>query len=197
MEFFAALKQRRSIYGISSDSPVPDGRITEILKDAVKYAPSAFNSQSARTLLLLDKYHSRLWDLTREALRAIVPADRFAATDAKISSFAAGHGTILFFEDQDVIADLQKQYASYKDNFPVWSNHSAGMLQFVVWTGLESEGLGASLQQYNPLIDAAVAETFNVPASWKLVAQMPFGKPTAQPEPKTFLPIEDRVKIFA
>lgn len=197
MEFFAALKQRRSIYSINSSSPISDGRITEILKDAVKYAPSAFNSQSARTLLLLDKHHSRLWELIREALRAIVPADRFAGTDAKISSFAAGHGTILFFEDQDVIADLQKQYASYKDNFPVWSNHSAGMLQFVVWTGLESEGLGASLQHYNPLIDAAVAEIFEVPASWKLVAQMPFGKPTAQPEPKTFLPIEDRVKIFA
>lgn len=30
--------------------------------------------------------------------------------------------------------------------FPVWSQHQTGMLQYIVWTALEKEGLGASLQ---------------------------------------------------
>ena len=30
------------------------------------------------------------------------------------------------------------------------------MLQLVVWTALEAEGLGATLQHYNPLIDDEV-----------------------------------------
>lgn len=30
--------------------------------------------------------------------------------------------------------------------FPVWSLHQTGMLQYIVWTALEKEGLGASLQ---------------------------------------------------
>ena len=196
MEFFEACRHRRSYYEIGADSPVSDERIAEIIKETVKYAPSAFNSQSARVLLLFGERHSMLWEITREALRAVVPSERFADTDAKISSFAAGHGTVLFFEDQDVIAGLQNKFAFYKDNFPVWSNQSAGMLQFAVWTGLESEGLGASLQHYNPLIDSAVREAFGAPANWKLLAQMPFGRPIAQPQPKTFLPIEDRFKIL-
>ena len=58
------------------------------------------------------------------------------------------------------------------------------MHQLVVWTGLEAEGLGASLQHYNPLIDDEVKQEWNVPANWKLIAQMPFGNPTAAPGEK-------------
>jgi predicted oxidoreductase (fatty acid repression mutant protein) len=58
------------------------------------------------------------------------------------------------------------------------------------------EGLGASLQHYNPIIDEAVKKQWNLPADWELIAQMPFGKPTAAAGEKQFLPLEDRVKIF-
>ena len=69
------------------------------------------------------------------------------------------------------------------------------MRQLVVWTGLEAEGLGASLQHYNPLIDDEVKTEWNVPANWKLIAQMPFGNPTAAPGEKEFQPLEERVKF--
>jgi len=71
------------------------------------------------------------------------------------------------------------------------------MLQFVVWTALENEGFGATLQHYNPLIDEEVQQTWNVPSSWKLIAQMPFGKPTFEPGEKQFQPLEDRVKFYS
>jgi uncharacterized protein len=70
------------------------------------------------------------------------------------------------------------------------------MHQLVVWAGLEEEGLGAYLQHYNPLIDEEVKNEWHIPSNWKLIAQMPFGKPTSQPGKKEFKSIEDRVKYF-
>lgn len=71
------------------------------------------------------------------------------------------------------------------------------MLQFAVWTMLEAEGLGANLQHYNPLVDERVAEEWKVPATWKLTAQLVFGgKEAADAGPKTFLPLEDKLKVF-
>ena len=197
LEFLSAVKNRRSVYAITKESPVSDERIGELVKEAVKHSPSAFNSQSGRAVVLLGKHHDMLWDETREILRKIVPADAFAKTDEKITSFRNGYGTVLFFEDQDVVRGLQESFALYKDNFPVWSLHSSGMLQFVVWTALEAEGLGASLQHYNPLIDGFVAKQWNIPESWKLQSQLVFGKPSAAPGEKQFSPVEDRVKVFS
>ncbi|MDF2535284.1 MAG: hypothetical protein K0R18_1443, partial [Bacillales bacterium] len=111
-------------------------------------------------------------------------------------SFAAGYGTILFFEDQAIIKGLQDQFTLYKDNFPIWAQQSNGMLQFVTWTALEEEGLGASLQHYNPLINKEVKKTWSIPDSWDLIAQMPFGSVATQPGEKDFAPLDQRVKFF-
>lgn len=113
-----------------------------------------------------------------------------------MASFKAGYGSVLFFEDQTVVKSLQENFALYADNFPVWSNQSSGILQFVVWTAFAEAGLGASLQHYNPLIDDEVKTTFDIPAEWKLIAQMPFGKIATAPGEKEFQPIEDRVKVL-
>ena len=53
----------------------------------------------------------------------------------------------------------------YKDNFPIWSLQANGMLEFAVWTSLEAEGLGASLQHYNPLVDDGVKKAWSLPES--------------------------------
>lgn len=195
--FFDAVRNRRTYYSISNETIVPYERIREIVNEAVKHTPSSFNSQSARVVLLLGKHHERLWDIVRAELKKIVPADKFKATEDKIDgAFRSGYGTVLYFEDMDVIGGLQERFPSYRDNFPVWSNHSAGMLQFVVWTALELEGLGASLQHYNPVIDDAVKAEWGIPASWKLLAQMPFGKAIRHQGEKEFKPLEERVRVF-
>lgn len=193
--FHSAVEERRTFYSISKESTISDEKIEEMVNHAVTHAPSSFNSQSARVLVLLGKEHDRLWDITEAALRQIVPSDHFAPTKEKIQSFKNGYGSILYFEDQDVVEKLQQQFATYKDNFPIWSQQSSGMLQFIIWTALETEGLGVSLQHYNPLIDEAVRKTWQVPSNWKLIAEMPFGKPTAAPQTKEFQPLADRVKV--
>lgn len=131
-----------------------------------------------------------------EALRKIVPAESFASTEDKINSFKAGYGTVLFYEDFNIVEDLQEKFSLYKDNFPIWAQQTSGMMQFAVWTALSSEGLGASLQHYTELIQDEVKKEFNIPDNWKLIAQMPFGKPVADPNEKVFEAIENRVKLF-
>ncbi len=190
--FLEAVEKRRSIYTIENDCPVSDDEIAGIVKKALAETPSAFNSQTGRVVLLLGAHHHKLWDLVLEALKPVTSPERLAATQQKIAGFAAGHGSILFFEEQETIAKLQAQFALYKEHFPGWSMQASGMLQFVVWTALADAGVGATLQHYNPLIDAAVRTAWNIPASWKLVAQMPFGRPTASAGPKERMAMEKR-----
>ncbi|MFJ7747439.1 nitroreductase family protein [Peribacillus sp. NPDC097295] len=196
-DFFQAVEDRRSYYGISKDTVVPTSRIKEVIDHAVQYSPTAFNSQSARVVVLTEASHDQLWDITKETLRKIVDEKDFKQTEEKMQSFKNGFGTVLFFEDQSIVEKLQEQYKAYAENFPIWSNQSSGILQFIVWTALEIEGFGASLQHYNPLIDEEVKNAWNLPGNWKLIAQMPFGKPTAEPGDKDFAPLEERIKYFS
>lgn len=195
-DFYFAIQNRRSIYGISEEVIVSQERIQEIVNHAVLHAPSAFNSQSARVVLLFGENHHRMWDITKEALRRIVPAEKFAATEKKINAFRSGYGTIMYFEDMSIVEGLQQRFPTYKEDFPIWSQHASGMVQYIIWTSLELEGLGASLQHYGPLIEEEVKQQWSLPASWKLIAQMPFGKPTAAPGEKQMQPIEERVRVF-
>lgn len=196
MEFYDALKNRRSIYAIDDTKVVPEERIIEIVEYALLHTPSAYNSQSGRAVVLFGENNNRLWQIVAEVLKDIVPAKNFPSTQQKLDGFAAGYGTILFFEDNAVVQDLVEKFPLYKDAFPAYSLQSSGMLQFVIWTAIEAEGLGASLQHYNPLIDEKVKKEWNIPDSWSLISQMPLGNPTAPAGEKEFLPINERLKIF-
>lgn len=196
--FWDAVTERRSYYALGDGQITSDERVMALVREAVRQGPSAFNSQSGRLVVLFGDQHRRLWEITKNILKNILPADGFAATKEKIEGcFEAGHGTVLFFEDQDVVTGLQEKFPPYADNFPVWSNQSSAMVQYIVWTGLEAEGWGCSLQHYNPLIDQAVAEQWELPSQWKLIAQMPFGVPKEQPAPKETAPVEPRVLSFS
>lgn len=195
-EFLKAIQNRRSIYAISDEKVLPEDQLMELIETVVKNVPYAFNSQSGRVILLTKGSHMKLWNIVLNTLRGIIPGAKFRPTEEKLMSFAAGYGTILFFEEQSTIEGLQEQFPLYADNFPIWSLQSSGMLQFAMWNALEQEGMGASLQHYNPLIDEAVREQFELPESWKLMAEMPFGKVIGSAGEKTFLPIESRIKTF-
>lgn len=195
--FTEALRHRRSYYALAPESPVDDARIEQIVRTAIKHVPSAFNSQSTRAVLLLHEHHAELWKIVKRTLRAIVPEDALARTEEKIErSFASGYGTVLFFEDTNVVRSLQQQFPTYAGNFPVWSEHTSAMHQLAIWTMLEDAGLGASLQHYNPLIDHEVRKHWSLPEEWKLIAQMPFGAPAGEPNDKTFEPLDERIRAF-
>lgn len=195
--FYNVLKGRRTIYGLDRNITVSEERIEEVIQDAVKYVPSAFNSRSSKVVVLFGEQHDKLWEFAKDRLREVTPAEQFKnSTEGKINSFKAGYGTVLFFEDQKVVKDLQERFALYSENFPLWAEQTSGMLQYITWGSLEAEGLGASLQHYNPLINEDVYKEWNIPSDWKFIAQMPFGNPTSTPDEKDFGNAEDEYNVF-
>ncbi|MCG2607279.1 nitroreductase family protein [Acinetobacter sp. SM34] len=196
MSFLAHMKQRRTIYAIGQNVSITADKIEEIIKDAVRNSPSAFNSQTSRVVTLYGESHAKFWSIVRETLRKMVPEGAFENTNAKINSFAAGYGTVLFFEDQDAVKSLQEQFPLYAEHFPAWSEHSTGIAQFAVWSSLAEQHIGASLQHYNPVIDDEVAATFDIPKNWKLRAELVFGSIEASAGEKTFLDDSMRFKRF-
>ena len=69
MDFYQALKERRSYYGISKDVEVSEEKVKEVVEFAVKHTPSAFNSQTARVVVLTGDAHDKLWEITTETLK--------------------------------------------------------------------------------------------------------------------------------
>ncbi|TNG99839.1 nitroreductase family protein [Testudinibacter sp. TR-2022] len=196
-KFNALQKNRRSIYSIGKNVTLSQDQLTALIKDAVREAPSSFNSQSSRAVILFGAEHERLWNIVLDTLRSMIPAEAFAATETKVNNcFKAGFGTVLYFEDQNVVTGLQQQFAAYADNFPIWSEQASGIAQYAVWLALAEAGIGATLQHYNPIIDETVAKIWDIPASWKLRAQMPFGSIEAAAGEKTYMEDEQRFKVF-
>ena len=194
--FIEAIQKRRSQYALGKDLPLPQEEVTALIEEAVKLSPSAFNSQGSRVVILYNKASHQFWDFVLDALKSMISAEQFVKTQEKINSFAAGAGTILFYEDQDTVHKLQQQYPLYKDNFPIWSEQSSGIAQFAVWSALADVNIGASLQHYNPLPDVAVAKQWSIPETWKLRAMMPFGSNLAPIPDKTFISDAERFKVF-
>lgn len=196
-KFIEMMKERRTIYSIDGSLPISQAKLITLVKEAVKEAPSSFNSQTSRVVILFGDEHKKLWhNIIKETLREIVAKELFSTTEKKIDSFAAGAGTVLFFEEQNVIQELQQKFSLYADHFPIWSEQSSGMAQYAVWASLAQEKVGASLQHYNPIIDEKVHASWNIPDSWKLRAQLVFGAIKQPANEKTYIDDDIRFKVF-
>ncbi|EGJ71532.1 nitroreductase [Bacteroides coprosuis DSM 18011] len=196
-KLWSAIENRRSIYSIDDKIELSNKEIKDLVDFAVKYVPSAFNNQSTRTVLLLGDEHKKLWDITKGILKEIVPADAFKNTEAKIdNSFRSGYGTILFYADDAATKNLMEQFPTYAEKFPGWADQSSAMHQFAIWTMLTDKGLGVNLQHYNPLIDESVRKEWGIDENWRLIAQMPFGRPTGDAGAKEFKPVSERSIVF-
>lgn len=196
-DFNALTEARRTIYALNDQLPVDKQQVVDLVEHAILHTPSAFNSQSTRLVVLFGEDHKKLWDITADVLRKIVNDDeKFKSTEQKLNGFRAGAGTVLFFEDQNVVKHLQENFAPYADRFPTWSEHTNAMHQYVIWTALASLDIGANLQHYNPVIDEEVAKAWNIDPSWTLIAQMVFGGIEQPAGDKEFEPVEKRLKVY-
>ncbi|KAJ6088362.1 Nitroreductase-like protein [Penicillium sp. IBT 16267x] len=196
------VKSRRSHYVLKGESPISDDAIERIVEDSVLHVPSSFNTQTSRVVLLLKEEHKKVWDIAIKAMEGLVASGVLpqaayeGSTKPKLESFRAAYGTILFFVDYESLGPIKEKFALYADKFDPFALESNAMSQYLVWLALESEGFGANLQHYSPLIDAEITKTWNLPASWTLDAQLVFGTPAGQPGEKTFEPLETRLKVF-
>jgi uncharacterized protein len=103
-----AFDHRRSCYNLTSDTTIPQGELTQIIKDCLNVVPSAFNTQTTRLVLLTGQHHIKLWEIVASALRQKIGEERFAAgTEARIKGFAAAHGSIIFCDDPKAVEGLK------------------------------------------------------------------------------------------
>lgn len=188
MSVIESIKNRRSVYQINRELPLSEEAVIALVERATELVPDAFNMKSARVVVVLGEKQDELWDAIFDAFDGKVPRE-------KIDGFKAGAGTVLYFTDESTVEKMQDEFPRYAENFPVWAAQANGMLQFTIWTALRDEGIGANLQHYNPVIDETVKALFDVPASYKLIAQMPFGGIVAEPEPKDKEDISARVLV--
>lgn len=189
--------RRRSIYALGDNLSQTPEEIFEVVKDAVKNSPTAFNSQTVRTIVLFGDASNQVWEIVKDALQKIAKSpDTFEKTKAKIESFKAGFGTILFLTDTTTVHQLEKDFPTYADNFANWAEQGLGGAQQAVWTALAEQNIGASLQHYNPLIDDAIHEAFDLPTEWQLRAEMPFGSIEAPAGEKTHLADDQVFKLI-
>ncbi len=196
-QFLDLITKRRTIYAIGKNVTQSPEFLTDLIQNAIKQSPSSFNSQSSRAVILFNGQHEKFWSFVAEKLKSYAKDEESAAkTSAKMGTFVAGLGTVLFFEDLDVVKSLQDQFPSYADNFPIWAEHSTAIAQFATWTALHTEGLGASLQHYNPIVDEKVHAEWDIPANWQLRAQLVFGSVEGEARAKDFMADQDRFKVF-
>ncbi len=191
-----AFNERRSIYALGNDLPVSSEAIVNMAERVLLHTPSSFNSQSSRLVVLFNDAHQKLWDITEAKLKEAVGDGDFSSTKQKLDGFRSAFGTVLFFEDEKVVKSLQGKFALYADKFPVWAQQTSAMHQYAMWVELRALNIGANLQHYNPLIDGDVAEAFDIPESWELIAQMPFGDIKAPAGEKTYQPVNERMKVI-
>ncbi|KIV87632.1 hypothetical protein PV11_03164 [Exophiala sideris] len=198
---FAAIENRISCYTLTNKSPISDERIHQIINDTVKHTPSAFNVQSTRAVILVKQEHEKLWDIGDAQVKKTMPEPAYQALAPKIQGFKAAYGTVLWFEDQAALDTLKTKNPGIQHVIPDWSQHTNGMHQFIAWTALELEGLGANLQHYSFMADFSkeVLEAWNLPRTWVLHSQLVFGQPAdglKRSRERTYAPLEERVKFI-
>lgn len=195
--FIDLAKKRRSIYALGKNVSASKEELTSLIEDAIKQSPTAFNNQTTRAVIAFGDSHNKVWDIVINRLKSEVPNEQaFENTKNKINSFKAAYATVLFFTDMDVVEAFKEQAPLYADNFYDWSEQGNGIANVAVWTSLAENGLGANLQHYNPIIDDQIAEAFDIPASWRLRAQMPFGSIEAGAGDKDFIADDERFKVL-
>lgn len=124
---------RRTYYGLTKSSPISNAQLKSIVETAVTHAPSPFNIQSGRAVLLTGKSSDKLWDIVKAGFLKTLGGDGMYLTKflymsviwmvfteasiklytTKIEEYAAGYGTVLFFEDNAVIEGISAKMPPY------------------------------------------------------------------------------------
>lgn len=189
--------KRRSIYNLGRHVTQSQDDIANLIEKSVRVAPTAFNNQTTRAVVLFNNSHEQLWDIVIDQLKSEISSKKnYQLALQKIKKFKSAFGTILFFTDMDIVHQYELSKPLYANNFADWAEQGQGYATFVVWTALAENGIGANLQHYNPLIDARVSKEFNIAKSWKLRAQMDFGSIESIAAKKEFMDNANRFKVL-
>ena len=194
--FVELVGKRRSIYALGTNSEYSKKEITDRIRKVVKQVPSAFNSQTTRVVVLFDEANNKFWDHIYNVQKDILEGDMWDMMSGIITGAKSGIGTVLFFEDLDAAKKMPTQGTrteAYKQN----NNANA---QYAVWLALAEMDLGATLQHFNvgyeQGFDKVTREMFNLPETYEMIAQIPFGSVEQEAGEKEHIDADVQVKVF-
>ena len=190
------LKVRRSVYDLNDSLPISDDELTKVVEKCLLNCPTAFNAQSARLVILFGDKHKAYWQMIRESLAKVAEASKLDSALNRLENFAKAYGTIVFYEDTDVLEEMTEKFADYADKMDNWLQQSNAILEYMIWQCLSENKIGASLQHYGNLVEQEAKNEYDLPERWQWVAEMPFGDIAAPAGEKTFEPVEKRLKIL-
>jgi predicted oxidoreductase (fatty acid repression mutant protein) len=70
-------QNRRTYYGLTDKSTLSNEQLTALVGRAVKFAPTSFNMQQNRVLIVTGEKHRQVWDRIVEAQKANDPSTFF------------------------------------------------------------------------------------------------------------------------
>lgn len=168
--------------------------VTAALNEVIPTVPSAFNSQGVRVVVVSGEKNQQLWDLIKGVQTEVLDAGTLNYMTPIMDGAREAVGTILFFEDRDAV---EAGIPGNAERRSVYKNHESANAQLTAWLALTELGLGANLQHFNigyeQGFDRAIRELLDLPESWELVAEMPFGSIEAPAAEKEVIAAEEQV----
>jgi len=195
-EFVNLLAKRRTIYALGDNSQYSNEEIADRIREVVKQAPSAFNSQTSRAVVLFGDANEKFWDHIYDVQKDVLQGDMWDMMSGVMVGAKDAVGTVLFFEDLNAVEQMPAQgvrQEAYKQN----NNANA---QYAVWLALAELDLGGSLQHFNvgyeQGFDKGTKELFDLPESYEMLAQLPFGSVEQEVGEKEHIDTNEQVKVF-
>ncbi|XJS10755.1 nitroreductase family protein [Aerococcaceae bacterium WGS1372] len=196
-EFKQLVKNRRSIYALGTNSDFSIDEIVASIRETQKDVPTAFNSQTSRLVIVTSEANTKLWNLILDVQKDVLDQATWDFMSPIMEGAKLGMGTVLFFEDRDAVATMPTQgqrTEAYKQN-------NSANAQYATWLALTEMNLGGSLQHfsvgYEQGFDKAIREMFNLPESYELIAQMPFGSIEQEISEKEYIDSEVQVQVIS
>lgn len=170
------IEKRRSNYDLGNNLEISKKDLINLLRKIVYYAPSPFNVQSSKIVLLNKKSHHLLWTtVVEEFLKKNNNGDLLDSDKARIKREGKAYGTIIFYKDEQIIENYKKDLEDYeKNNLDEWCTQESAMLQMNIWNELRLRNIGAHIVHFDN-IDEEVSVAFDIDRKYKLVAMMVFG----------------------
>lgn len=194
--FVDLIEKRRTIYALGKNTEHTQEEVTARIREVVKQAPTAFNSQTTRVVVLFDEANEKFWDHIYDVQKDVLEGGMWDMMSGVMVGAKDAMGTVLFFEDQDAVDEMPAQGVrgeAYKQN----NNANS---QYGVWLALAEMDLGASLQHFNvgyeQGFDKGTKEMFNLPESYEMLAQMPFGSVEQAAGEKEHIDTNVQVQVF-
>lgn len=190
------MEKRRTSYALGKNTDFSQEEIVTAIRDTIKNVPSAFNSQTTRAVVIFDEANKKFWQHIYDVQKDVLPEQMWEMMSGVMEGARDNAiGTVLFFEDRDAIEVMpanDERKATYKE-------HNAAIAQYSVWLRLTEMDLGGSLQHlnvgYDQGFDKATREMFDLPDSFEMIAQMPFGSIEAPAGEKDHIDTNTQVQV--